>query len=292
MENKNLFYQESLNINRLGLILSFGICLILGFFLGYVYSIVQFIMPFVYFNFIFTVCMGLAISIMNKLLNHFTHNRNKKSRIILVIFSAFIAYFFQWAVYIFIASTGKIPSLNEFLNNLYWIAHPGNFFYAILEINKVGMWGMFGGTFKGIALGIVWIMEAFIIFYIPIMMIIKKKVYPFSELLGKWYPKYTLQKDFEYTSATQKLLENLEIDPIDALEKLGKGDGFRHIKVHIYYVPEEGQQFITFEKIFIDKRNRGQTKREILINNFAINKKCADLILEKFSHKKGKLEIL
>ncbi len=292
MENKNLFYQESLNVNRLGLVLSFGICLIFGFLLGYVYSIVQFIMPFVYFNFIFTICMGLAINIINKLLNHFTNNRNKKSRIILVLFSAFIVYFFQWAVYIYMASTGEIPSISEFLSNLYWIADPRNFFYAIVEINKVGMWGMFGGTFKGFALAIVWIFEASIIFSIPIMMIMKKKIYPFSELLGKWYPKYTFQKDFEYTSATQKLLENLEIDPIEALEKLGKGDGFRHIKIHIYYIPEEEMQYLTFEKVFIDARNRGQTKTEIIINNFAIDKKCADLILEKFPHKKGKLDVI
>lgn len=292
MENKKLFYQESMIVNRPGLILSFGICFILGFLLGYVYSIIQYIMPFTYFNFLFTIGLGLAVAIINKLLNHFTKNRNKKSRIRLVIFSAFTAYFFQWTAYIFIAVTGEIPSLSEFISNLNWIANPRNFFYAIVEINKVGMWSMFGGTFKGIALTLVWIIEAFIIFYIPITMIIKKKVYPFSELLDKWYPKYSLFQDFEYTSATQKLLENLQIDPIKTLEELGKGDGFRHVIVHIYYLPEEEHQYLTFEKVFVDSRNRGQTKTEILINNFKIDKKIADLIFEKFTYKKGKLDVL
>lgn len=34
-------------------------------------------------------------------------------------------------------------------------------------------------------------------------------VYPYSETLGKWFPKYILHKDFEYLASPSKMLKDL-----------------------------------------------------------------------------------
>ena len=221
-----------------------------------------------------------------------SQNRDKRSQIILAIITGLLANYFQWTAYILFAYKGTFPLLTEYLLNLHWIVVPENFLNAVMEISKTGLWSVFGVPVDGLVLVLVWILEAIIIGVIPIIAVYRTKIYPYSELLQKWYPKFTLFKDFEYLSSIGLMIENLKNDTFKTINSLTKGDGHRHCKIHLFYLREEAEQYLTFENVVIEGRGTGKEVRNIAINNFAIDKKTADAILEAFDHKKEGIEVI
>lgn len=285
-----MLYQESMKVNPIGLTVSYGVCLILALFLGYLYSSITIFMPIVYVNLLLTLGFGLTLGIVNRFLVRLTHNRNKKSQLIQALISGVLANYFQWTAYILYAFNKEVPSLPEFFANLHWVVIPQHFIQAITEINRVGVWSMFGVVFNGFVLTAIWVIEAFIIIALPVTAVYKTKIYPYSELLGQWYPKYTLFKDFEYLSTTNKLQKDLQVDAISAIQGLGKGIGHRHSKIHLFYHKDEVNQYLTFETRLIE--GKGKVNSSVLINNFTIDRKTAELILDSFEHQKEKVEII
>lgn len=292
MDNKSLFYQESGKINFLGLLFSVIIYGLVAMILGYVYSALIAFIPFIYINFFITIGVGIALGFMVRLLVRITHNRNKRSKIILAIVFGLLFNFFQWIVYILNIANGELPDISYYLESFVWFANPKNFFGAIATINSVGAWAIFGTTFTGIPLALVWIIEAFIIIGLPVMAIYKTKTYPYSEFLNKWYPKYTLLKDFESVSTVNKMIRDLQKDPLKSIQDLKYGSGSRHTKIHVFYLKNEKYQYLTFENIFIEKRGEGKRHSEIIINNYRIDKRTAELIRDNFKNKRERIELI
>lgn len=287
-----MFYQESGKANTLGLVISYLFCLGVAMGLGYVYSIAIFFIPIVYLNFLLTLGFGLILGLMCRFFVRISHNRSKKSQIIQAAIIGIMATYFQWTAYILFIYNGSVAPPAEYLANLDWIVIPKNFFAAIAKINRVGAWSIFGVTFRGFSLALVWIMETFIIIVLPVVAIRKTPIYPYSEKLSKWYPKFTLFKDFESLSGSKKLMDDLAANPLVALQGLGKGSGTRHTKVHLFYFKDEDRQYLTFERIFIDGNGRGKRNGSVVINNLAIDSNAAIAIMAKFEHKREKIEII
>lgn len=122
--------------------------------------------------------------------------------------------------------------------------------------------------------------------------IYKTKAYPFSELLNKWYPKYTLLKDFESVSAIGNMTRNLETDPLKSIQELKYGSAYRHTKIHLFYLKDDPNQYLTFENVYVDNRGQGKKNRTIIINNFKIDKESAQKIFENFEHKRERTEVI
>ena len=247
--------------------------------------------PIIYFKILITFGLGITLGYIIKFMVRITHNRNQKSKITQALIFGILANYFQWTAYILFAYNGKAPNLTEFLLNLHWLIHPRVFIDAISEINKVGMWSIFGVVVNGFGLTFIWIMEALIIIAIPIVAIIKTKIYPYSELLNRWFPKYTLFKDFGSIAAVNAITKELQSDPIKTINSLGKGTGIRHSKAHLFYHKDEKVAYLTFEEIFIEDAGKGKKKKDIIINNFTINKGTAENILSQFDHKKERSDI-
>lgn len=292
MENQDLFYQESGRVDPLRLVLSYVLCLIVALFLGYVYTGIIIFIPIVYLNFLITAGFGMILGFICKLSVRLTHNRDKRSQFTQAIVIGIFANYFQWTAYILYAYEGGIPEISEYLQNLHWIMVPRYFVSAIIDINRVGLWSVFGFTFNGFGLTVVWLIEALIIIAGPILAVHKTKIYPYSEKLNKWYPKYTLFNDFEPVVTVNKLIRDLTDDPLQAIKDLGKGNGLRHTKIHLFYFKDEENQFLTFEKIYIESQGRGNKNSSVLINNFKISKEVADTILSNYKHKIEKTEII
>lgn len=292
MDNQELFYQESGQINPIRQSLSYAICIGLALILGYIYSVAIIFIPIVYLNFLITLGFGLTLGLICRAIVRFSHNRSKKSQIVQAVVIGFLANYFQWTAYILYAYNGEIPTLGLYFANLHWIMIPENFFTAVAEINKVGTWSIFGIPFNGFALTAIWIIEFLIIIGGPIVAIVKTKIYPYSELLENWYHKYTLYNDFESISMVNKLTKELASDPVKSIESLGKGSGLRHTKVHLYFMKDEDKQYLTFENIFIEGQGKGKKDSSIVINNFKINKADAELILEKYENKRERIDVI
>lgn len=292
MDNKELYYQESGQVSVSKQIMSYVISIGLVLLLGYLYSVIMIFIPIVYLNFLITVGYALLLGLICRVLVRVSHTRNKNYQIIQAVVIGLLANYFQWTSYILYAYNGAIPNIELYFSHLHWIILPKNFFTAIAEINKFGTWSIFGFTFNGIGLTAIWLIEFIIIMAGPIVAIVQTKVYPYSELLEKWYPKYTLFKDFESISAINKLIGELSSDPLKSIDSLGKGTGLRHSKIHIFYLDDEDKQYLTFENIFIEGQGKGKKDCSIVINNFKIKKSDAKLILEKYENKRERTDVI
>lgn len=289
MQPKDIFYKESGIINPLGFSLGSLILLVSALLLGYVYNVVIVVIPLVYLNVLITAGLGLVSGFILRFCIRISSNRNRKSQIIqAVVFGVFILYF-QWLAYVLYAFEAAIPSPGFYLLNLGLIFSPEGFFGTIAEINRQGLWSMFGVDIKGFAATAIWIAEALIIIAGPTIAVLTNKIYPFSELQNKWYPKFTLIADFESFAGSQTMIDDLQNNPTETLQKLGKGNGYRFTKAHLFYSKEELNQYLSLEKVLID--SKGKKKGDILINNLRISKAQAEEILENFEAKRERLDI-
>jgi len=285
------YYQESLKVNSVGILFHLLSSLFFTMLLGYVYTLITVFVPIIYFNFLVTFGVGLVLGVANRVLARLTNNRNKRSRIVLSLTSGLMVCYFQWTTYIVYLYQGQFPTPMEFFLGNVWIFNPSDFVNAILEINRVGAWSIFGIQFKGFVLTGIWIIEASILIILPITAIRKTEIYPYSEFLEKWYPKYTLSNDLESISTINKFTNDLSMDAVTAINSLKLGDAFRHTKIHLFYLKDEEHQYLTVEQIFIDGRGSGKKNRTIIINNLEVPNKIGEKILQTFEHKFERVDI-
>ncbi|MEZ4804981.1 MAG: hypothetical protein R2852_05730 [Bacteroidia bacterium] len=287
----HLFYQESNKVNIPRLLISYFIVLCATLILGYLYAVITTIMPIIQINFMILLAFGVALGLINRLLMRVSYNRSKKSRLILAFVTALFASYFQWTTYILYQYNGDIPSYIDFLSNLSWIIQPKNFFSAIIKINEIGPWSVFGFRFAGTALTVLWVLEFLIIVALSMFAVLVTQVYPYSELMQKWYPKYTLANEFENISVLL-MLDELQKDPLQAIQNLNKGLAFRYSKIHVFYEEHEEYQYLTFEKVYISDGGRGSKKSEIVLNNFKISKDVADTLLKTYRNNRERIDVI
>lgn len=284
------FYQESDKTNIAGNVVSWTVIFLITLLVGYFYSIAISIVLVIYFNFVITVAFGLLLWVIIRILVRFTHNRNKRNQMILIIGAAIFANYFQWTSYVLYMSSYTVPSFSEYLAGIGWIFSPGNFFETVSIITEIGPWSVFGVPFKGVMLVGVWIIEAGIISIMPIILVSRSQPYPYSEIFSKWYPKFTLDTDFESLGGVT-LIPKLTQNPLAALQSLGKGSAYRSTKIHIYYLREEEKQYLTAEVVAIESQTGVKSGNKV-INNFQISRHDAELILENFRHKRTRFDLL
>ncbi|MEZ4955431.1 MAG: hypothetical protein R2825_17855 [Saprospiraceae bacterium] len=291
MQNDYSYYQESNQFNLRGIALSGLISLFAALLLGYFYTILTLLIPLIYVMVFITIGLGFVMGLIVKFSIKLCHIRHQQSKLGLAIASGLFANYFQWAAFLAYVFLGSFPSFTDYLSHLGWIFSPKEFFMVIHEINKSGMWSLFGVQVNGLLLAIIWIFEFAIILAVPILMVFQTTVYPYSEKLGKWYKKYTLFDDFEPIFSTQQMIPALQTDALSAIKNLQPGSGWRYSKIHILYLEEEENQYLSIEKFYIENRGAGKKNQEMLINNLSIDKRTADLIMKNFKHKRENFDV-
>lgn len=285
-----MYYKESEQINLIKEVFSYVICIVLASILGYLYAILTIFNPVLYLSFLTTVGFGFILGLICRGLVRLSHNRSKKHQIIQAIIIGILGNYAQWTAYILYVFNETVPPFGLYIDNLHWFVFSENFFAAIVKINTVGIWSIFGITFKGFVLTIVWVIEFLIIAVLPVIAVIKAPTRPYSELLKKWYPKYTLIKDFESISTGNQFRGHLKSAPLEAIDSLQKGNGLRYSKIHLFYLKDEEAQYLTLEKIFIG--GKGKKDSSIIINNFLINQSDVEQIFKKYDYKKEQMGII
>lgn len=282
MNTTHTFYQESGKIKPSGYLFSILILFFIGAIVGYLYSALVIVIPFIYLNFLLTVGAGFAIGFSTLILSRKTHNRNAISIYLLALFGGLCLMFFQWITHITWAFDIKFPSPDKVLANLDLFVKPGIFFSLIQQINAIGTWQLSGIQVSGIILTLIWIVEALIIMGLPLFAVYKCRPYPYSENNGKWYPRHTLHDNFEHILSVQNMQTSLQTDPIQALSNLNKGSVFRYSKIHVYYHPEETDQYISVDNFTVNEGKKSSAIRTNAITNFRVNSATAQQILQQF----------
>lgn len=290
--DSSLFYKASGNCNLGRFTLSYISCVLIALVLGFLYTVVSLVVPFVYFNILFCLGFSAVLAFVCKALFRFSHNRSKRKQIVQAFIIGFLANYFQWTAYIVYAYNDALPTFTDFIENLSWIVIPENFLNAVMDINSIGLWSFFGVQFQGVELALIWIGEALLIMSGPVLAAITAKHYPFSEKMNRWYPKYTLDYNFESISAKQYMLDALVINPLEAIRNLGYGTAYRYSKVHLYYLPQESLQYISIEKINVPRQGKGKKNIEQVIYNFTVRKMEMDAIMNEFDFQKERLNII
>lgn len=285
-----LYYEESGKINPFRQVIAFTVGILLALVLGITYTYSLALMPVVYLNLVSTIGFSLILGFCMLLLARLSHNRNKRSLIIQTVIITLAAYYFHWVVYIQTVTHIHPPGFGEYLSNL-GLLFSGDFFSSIATINHYGAWSVFGIHFNGWLLSLVWLIEAIILFTGPIGAVIRNKIYPYSENTSRWYPKYTLTRDFESVVANEDFLSQLSQNAVQCIKELQTGIATRHTKIHLFYLKEEDYQYLTFEKITIEQQGKGARNSNIVINNFRIDRITAEAILAEFPHSKERVKV-
>lgn len=293
MENqKGEFYKASGEYSSNGTFFTVFANLLFAIIGGYIYAVIIYYNPFVYANFLLSIGFGLSIGMLNRFSVRIAHNRNKKSQLILAGIGGFMALYVHWAIYFLIVDMGSAPSFGSVFTKIWWFINPANFFHSLYVINSYGLWSIFGITFKGFFLLMVWLMEAFIILFLSVSAVYKAVVFPYSEKLRMWYPKFTLDIDFQSIASAKKITEELKADSLLTIKEFKKGTANRYSKVHIYYLKEELNQYLSIENFFLENQGRGKKNGTIMISNLKINNESARTILETYRHKREKIDLI
>lgn len=289
MSNR-IFYQESGKVNQLGVLIFLLASLFITLVLGYVYELIIVFVPFPYLNLFAAVLVGLVLGMCARIIFRFTNNRNRKSRVALALVAGLMLCYFQWVIYLQYLLHDSFPSPMEVMRDGFL-----DFFHAetlslLAYLYDNGSWSIFGVQFKGLVLGITWLIEAGIFLYMPFNAVHKAPLYPYAEILGKWYPKYTLNNDFD-TIAVNIFIEALDKNPVGAIQELKLGSAFRHTKFHVFYAPEEERQYLSVEKVWNGGGGSKESERTMVMANYEINRAAAQAILKSFENKPEKLDI-
>ena len=206
--------------------------------------------------------------------------------------TAVLALYVAWAGYLVMLANDGPPPFGTYLSDLRWALLPANMIEFMKILYQEGSWQVSGVPFNGILLLIVWVFELGILAAIPIIQVYKLDAYPYSENLSKWYPKYTLRQDFGNIPSAQQFMQQLEQEPVAAIENLSTGDGWRSSKVHLYFLPEEQQQYLTVEKRLVEGRGKGKATILPVVTNLSIDRVTAERLLQHFPHRRERLEVI
>lgn len=290
MNPNTLFYEPSGRINPVGLTAAYISGLLVASLLAYLYTLIVLFMPLIYVNFLVTVGFGIALGILVRLLTKLTQNRSLKHQLLLAIILGLFANYFQWVGFVVYAAMGAMPSIGDYYLNLGLITDPSTFFGIINDINKVGMWEVFGMTFNGVTLAIIWLIEFGIIVAFPVIGVYSSKPIPYSEDLQTWYPKYELDTDFEAIISPDRFVDRLRENALTALQELEPGKAWKYSKVHVHYLPEATHQYLSVEKVYIEERGKGSKEVGVIIDNFRLDRQMAKAILDAYPHSKERWE--
>lgn len=270
-ENSKLFYKESGIANPINITLSICCSLVLIFFLAYFYSLFSTFFPVVYFNVVAVVVFGFALSFISRFFNRLFKIRSRKKSIIITVILALFGWYFQWVWYIFIVSTENFTLFGDLTNVLFALFRPDLVISDIIEINKIGVWGIGSIPFTGVVLWIIWFVEAAIIFFISYNNYAHFETVPFSEKDNTWFKKQHVDYDFEYIVLKQKFIDELIKNPSETIKNLEKGDGLRHSRLSIYSSLTEPRSLITINNVRIAQRGKGKKETTEVLKSFYIN---------------------
>lgn len=278
-------YKAAKNTNWVNIGLAIIITSSLGVLIGWIYSVMVYI-PIIYLNILIVIGVGYLLGISNTVLSKLLQIRDKRTRLLLIVLSVFVAYYSQWISFILQTYSEQFPSIGSYLS--YWI-YPQQFFDAIAEINNYGTWG-FGMSdpiyVRDIFLSIIWFGEAVILFFVSIAYVYRFPENPFSEKFNKWYPKIVLDEEFENVYSTNRFISQFEEQGIDKILNLKNGLAFQYSKVSIFYIEGEDKQYLSIEYVQIDKREPTKSDTTVIVKPFEISTQDAKALFGKFEVKK------
>lgn len=278
-------YEHSGKFSLPGVLIAFGLGVLTAIVMAFIYNFLIVLIPIIYLNFFITVGFGVAIGYSVKYFSRFGKIRNKTYIISLAAAVGFVAFYFQWIAYFVFLSYDDL-SFEAYSDHLSIIFNPLYLASLIIELNVVGSWSIFGLMFNGMPLWLIWISEAAIIIGMPVLIMKKHPVKPYSELLQKWYNQYKLNYQFERISMVNQFKEDLGKDVENTVNNLSYGESNRYSEVMIYFLEDEEQQYLSVNTIYIEDQGKGKKKSTPVVHLIKVNTNMANSLMSKHGKKR------
>jgi len=148
--------------------------------LAVLYTYLVWYIPFIYINFFITAGFGFGVGIVIQyLVINIGKVRNPNLAVIFGVLGSLIAMYFSWAIWVdLVVNAGEsygnsrigITTSNiKIVQVLELALNPNTLLELIVEINKVGTWGLRSATISGMFLTIIWLIEFLIVMVISIL---------------------------------------------------------------------------------------------------------------------------
>ncbi|MEN7549243.1 hypothetical protein AAG747_15065 [Rapidithrix thailandica] len=282
--DKERYYSHSGDSPFPGFLLAIGLSISLAIILGKTYQILNCLITEMYFQIFITLGFGLLIGFGSVFFSKIGYVRNNSQKILIAAIASVAGWYFQWIAYISYVYDNDL-SIVTFNYPYYWfyLRHPSFILQSMLAINETGLWTFEGMPFKGIVLGIVWLLEAALLVGTAISVTVQYPITPFSENLKKWYRKYTLKFKFEPIHSKEEFTGELFKNPEELISQMGPGDKNEYSRISIYYLPEEEEtHYLSVDNITKGYSNKISIK---VIHLYKIDTHTAQSLLGKFQFK-------
>ncbi|QNK61039.1 hypothetical protein H7F33_10610 [Pedobacter sp. PAMC26386] len=278
---ENLYYEPSGKVPFKGLIISLliGISLTIG--LSILYIALQWFIPFIYLNFFIAVGLGFGVTLSLFIAIGAGKIRNTKYAYFLATLCGLLAWYAQWALFVSLLSEangsigGGMWVRSSFNLNGFWyiFTHPQLLFQSLITLNEVGTFTLKHAPVTGILLWIVWIIEALIIIFIPILTSsFGKTTIPFSEQNDSWMNSRLFDGKIKTIADKETLIAELKTGNFKTIKDYLTEDniGDNYATVSIYESPGDPISFLTVTNIShtLDKKGQPQKKQDIVVEYF------------------------
>ncbi len=208
------YYKHSGKAPLLGLLAGLGGGLLIGIGLAFAYSYVIVYLPFVYLRVLATIGYGFALAFGVGFGLQTGKIRNTPVALAIVGVVTLISFYFVWGIWVF-AEFQRAD--NEDVTLIGVLTSPFVLWEVIHKINETGVWGFRGTNVSGIALWVVWIVEAVIIFSIPLLGGWGLVSDPFCETCDRWTEEENAVREFKRVASPAELKEILRRKDYGAL---------------------------------------------------------------------------
>ncbi|AZQ43330.1 hypothetical protein [Nonlabens ponticola] len=285
MNSTPQFYQESNSTENTNLIIAIALNTIIAFVLGYLYSMVTTVNPFIYLNFLAALGSGMIIHRLTMEVFKILKIRSKILRVAFVAATGFIVWVLQWLGTMQYLFNDSFLTPADYLISFEWLVDTESFFANIELLFTDGYYELFGIKVDGPVLLIIWLLELIILIGYPVLIMMKQVVKPYSDKFNHWYPTLRLEKQFRVVTGAQNFVHELYSNPVEKIKDLSAGRGNSYSIVEIHYEAREDFQYLSMLNITYDKEKNSQ-ECEVVINNLKISNEAAKQLLDTYDHEK------
>jgi hypothetical protein len=257
----------------------------LAFLVSVLYGLLSVSFPIPYFHPVFTFGFALVLGFGVRTITKAFKIVSRRITLIITLVTSVLGWYFQWAVYILFSIIGG-DFLDVYISDSSLVFYPWEVARIMSLLFTEGAWFIGDILFKGWPLLLFWLGELLMLLAIPVYLVYKQPVSPFSNMTNKWYRKYVLHKDFESIALKEKFEDAIAGNLPDTIDRLKNGGITYFCRISIYYLKDEERQYLRVENISRDKT--GKNERPLTVIDLQpISKEDAVYLMEKYHAKKA-----
>ncbi|RZM24745.1 MAG: hypothetical protein EOO88_21780 [Pedobacter sp.] len=270
---EHLYYKPSGKIPVKGVFISLITSFVITIILSIIYIVLQWFIPFVYFNFFIAAGLGFGVGGGVFIAIGAGKIRNTKFEFTLAVLCGLLAWYCQWALFVSLMSEAGgsmgvgmwIRSSFNLKGFWYILTHPDILFQAMLSLNDAGTFTLKHNTVSGTLLWVVWVIEALIIIGGPILFSLSgRSTSPFSEQNDQWMEERDVEGKLKTVTDPDQLTQEFIAGNLKFLKDFLPADDLSkdYATLRVYESPGDPVSYISVTNISHRPDKKGELKKE------------------------------